>query len=246
MTAITATVEGIAASANADAWLVHRGRFLDVTFLLGVGDTSYLVRIHRGRVEAIAKGPFVMPRWTFSLEASEAAWRTFWQPVPPPGCHDLIAMIKTRRPGARGRPAPLLRQSALLQGAAGVASPLRPNRCSGRRAMSANPDFEPAVGRYLRLPIQGKPHRLYVEEAGAGIPLVCLHTAGADSRQYRGLINDAEILSKLPRHRLRHALARQVLAARRLAATPSTSSPRAPTSTPSWRSSTRWSSTSPW
>ena len=62
--------------------------------------------------------------------------------------------------------------------------------------MSANPDFEPAVGRYLRLPIQGKPHRLYVEEAGAGIPLVCLHTAGADGRQYRGLMNDAEILSK--------------------------------------------------
>jgi hypothetical protein len=95
MTAITATVEGIAASANADTWLVHRGRFLDATFLLGVGDTSYLVRIHRGRVEAIAKGPFVMPRATFSLKASEAAWRTFWQPVPPPGCHDLIAMIKT-------------------------------------------------------------------------------------------------------------------------------------------------------
>ena len=46
-------------------------------------------------VEAIAKGPFVMPRATFSLKASEAAWRTFWQPVPPPGCHDLIAMIKT-------------------------------------------------------------------------------------------------------------------------------------------------------
>ena len=41
--------------------------------------------------EAIAKGPFVMPRVTFSLKASEAAWRTFWQPVPPPGCHDLIA-----------------------------------------------------------------------------------------------------------------------------------------------------------
>ena len=79
MTAITATVEGIAASANADTWLVHRGRFLDATFLLGVGDISYLVRIHRGRVEAIAKGPFVMPRATFSLKASEAAWRTFWQ-----------------------------------------------------------------------------------------------------------------------------------------------------------------------
>ena len=71
----------------------------------------------------------------------------------------------------------------------------------------SKPLFEPAVGRYLRLDIQGKPHRLYVEEAGAGIPLLCLHTAGADSRQYRGLLNDAETLAKfrviafdLPRH----------------------------------------------
>jgi hypothetical protein len=95
MSAITTTIEGIAGLANADAWLVHRGRFLDVTFLLGVGDLSYLVRIHRGRVENLARGPFVMPRATFSLEASEGAWRTFWQPVPPPGGHDLIAMIKT-------------------------------------------------------------------------------------------------------------------------------------------------------
>ena len=56
--------------------------------------------------------------------------------------------------------------------------------------------FEPAVGRYLRLDIGGKPHRLYVEEAGKGMPLLCLHTAGADSRQYRALMNDAEMLER--------------------------------------------------
>lgn len=64
--------------------------------------------------------------------------------------------------------------------------------------MSANSkaDFEPIVGRYLRLAIGGKPHRLYVEEAGRGIPLLCLHTAGADSRQYRALFNDRETLER--------------------------------------------------
>lgn len=106
MSAITTTVEGIAASANADAWLVHRGRFLDLTFLLGAGDSSYLVRLHRGRVEAMAKGPFVTPRATFALRASEAAWSTFWQPVPPPGCHDLIAMLKTGALTLEGDPLP--------------------------------------------------------------------------------------------------------------------------------------------
>ncbi len=51
-------------------------------------------------------------------------------------------------------------------------------------------DLEPIVGRYLRLVAGGRPHRVYFEEAGQGIPLVCLHTAGADGRQFRHLMND--------------------------------------------------------
>jgi len=89
-------VERLGALANDKAWLVRRGRFLDVAFLLEVGDASYLVRIRRGRIEAVDKGPFVMPRWTFALRASQEAWAMFWQPIPPPGFHDLMAMIKTR------------------------------------------------------------------------------------------------------------------------------------------------------
>lgn len=56
-------------------------------------------------------------------------------------------------------------------------------------------EIEPVVGRYLRFDLLGAPHRLYVEEAGAGIPLLCLHTAGSDSRQYRALMNDPRITS---------------------------------------------------
>ena len=57
------------------------------------------------------------------------------------------------------------------------------------------PTFEPIVGRYLDLEIDGASHRIFVEEAGQGIPLLCLHTAGADSRQYRHLLNDAAVTS---------------------------------------------------
>ena len=53
--------------------------------------------------------------------------------------------------------------------------------------------IEPIVGRYLRLSLDGRPHRVYFEEAGQGIPLVCLHTAGADGRQFRYLMNDPEV-----------------------------------------------------
>ena len=54
-------------------------------------------------------------------------------------------------------------------------------------------EYEPIVGRYLRLDLAGRRHRLYLEEAGQGIPLVCLHTAGADNRQWRHLLTDTEI-----------------------------------------------------
>ena len=56
--------------------------------------------------------------------------------------------------------------------------------------------IEPIVGRYGHMEIGGRAHRLYWEEAGEGIPLLCLHTAGSDGRQYRALLNDAEITSR--------------------------------------------------
>jgi pimeloyl-ACP methyl ester carboxylesterase len=54
-------------------------------------------------------------------------------------------------------------------------------------------NIEPIVGRYLTLDHHGRQYRIYFEEAGSGVPLVCLHTAGADSRQYRHLLNDDAI-----------------------------------------------------
>ena len=56
-----------------------------------------------------------------------------------------------------------------------------------------SPRYEAIAGRYLRCDLLGEPHRLYIEEAGQGIPLLCMHTAGADTRQYRGLLNDSRI-----------------------------------------------------
>ncbi|MCO5105703.1 MAG: alpha/beta hydrolase [Burkholderiaceae bacterium] len=55
------------------------------------------------------------------------------------------------------------------------------------------PVYEPIVGRYLNLEVLGESCRIHVEEAGSGIPLVCLHTAGADSRQFRHLMCDEAI-----------------------------------------------------
>lgn len=53
--------------------------------------------------------------------------------------------------------------------------------------------IEPIVGRYVTVDVQGVAQRIYFEEAGQGRPVLCLHTAGADTRQWRHLMNDAEV-----------------------------------------------------
>lgn len=54
-------------------------------------------------------------------------------------------------------------------------------------------EIEPIVGRYLHLRLGGRSCRIYFEETGRGIPLVCLHTAGSDTRQYRHLMADPAV-----------------------------------------------------
>jgi len=56
--------------------------------------------------------------------------------------------------------------------------------------------LEPITGRYVRFAFEGRAQRVYFEEAGQGIPLLCLHTAGSDSRQFRGLMNDARVTDR--------------------------------------------------
>ncbi len=59
-----------------------------------------------------------------------------------------------------------------------------------------NSILEPITGRYVCFDLAGRSYRVYFEEAGQGIPLLCLHTAGADSRQFRGLLNEPRITDR--------------------------------------------------
>lgn len=53
--------------------------------------------------------------------------------------------------------------------------------------------LEPIIGRYVTLTIGGRAQRVYFETAGQGRSVLCLHTAGADSRQWRHILNDADL-----------------------------------------------------
>lgn len=56
--------------------------------------------------------------------------------------------------------------------------------------------LSPIVGRYIHLTVQGVEYRVYFEEVGQGIPVICQHTAGSDGRQWRHLLEDPELTSR--------------------------------------------------
>jgi len=87
-------IERLADLVNADPHLVRRGRFLSTTFMLGIGDAGYLVKIIEGRVVSVTKGPFVTPNFSFALRAPRDEWEMFWKKLPEPGHNDIFALFK--------------------------------------------------------------------------------------------------------------------------------------------------------
>ena len=127
----------------------------------------------------------------FTLSASPEAWAELRKPEPRPGFQCLSTMRRTRNLVVTGDMVRFHRHLLLLEmlfstlglDATGDPPP-------------AEPEIEAITGRYLRLSIEGLAHRIYFEEAGQGIPLLCLHTAGSDGRQYRHLLGDRAITDR--------------------------------------------------
>ncbi|WP_201445396.1 alpha/beta fold hydrolase [Belnapia sp. F-4-1] len=190
----------------ADPALARHGRHLTADLLLAIGESAWLLSLHDGRLAALKAGPFLMPRSTLALRITAEGFARFAAPRSEPGWHDLLAL---RRQGAlmvEGDTnlffAHLFWFKALLAVLAG-----HPTPTPAEAPAFGSVEVEPITGRYLRMDIAGRPHRLYVEEAGSGPPLLLLHTAGSDGRQWRDLLNDADITSRfrciafdMPRH----------------------------------------------
>jgi pimeloyl-ACP methyl ester carboxylesterase len=56
--------------------------------------------------------------------------------------------------------------------------------------------FDCIKGSYRYIEIQNIEYRVYFEENGSGIPLLCLHSAGTDGQQWRHILNDDDITSR--------------------------------------------------
>jgi pimeloyl-ACP methyl ester carboxylesterase len=126
------------------------------------------------------------------ISASHAAWDQVLQSPPPPLYHAFTAIERLnpqfRVSGdalliAQARPA-LERVFELLR----PANPLMGHPIAR--------DLSLITGRYMPLESRGVPYDVYCETSGEGTPLVFLHTAGADSRQFQAQLSDCELAAR--------------------------------------------------
>lgn len=71
-------------------------QYLNTCFMISTIENEYLVNIEKGIVKNVEEGPFVMPSYVFKLTAPKDEWLKFLQPIPQPGSHDIIAMLRRK------------------------------------------------------------------------------------------------------------------------------------------------------
>ena len=76
---------------NEDAELNAHGRYFSCSYVLDMGERSYVVRMHRGKVEEIVPEPGPLESYQFAIRASADSWRKFSQNPPPPMFHGIWA-----------------------------------------------------------------------------------------------------------------------------------------------------------
>ena len=149
-------------------------------------NASFLLKLSNDLIEFIPYDDSVSS--DFTLEATEFAWRELQKPFPKPGFQCLSTMRRAQNLIVKGNTKKFNQNLLLLEM---LFSNIIDN--PSQHKVLKVPFIEETRGHYLNFSFENLNYRIFFEEAGSGIPLVCLHTAGSDSRQYRHLLNDSEI-----------------------------------------------------
>jgi pimeloyl-ACP methyl ester carboxylesterase len=156
------------------------------------GPDAYELVVEDGTVSSFAPARRSSARCDIVIAGSEESWAELLAPLPGPGFTDLWS---ARLSGFR-IDAPILELAPHFMALRRFVEVLRAT-VNGWPVRHPVPDvdraFDAAVGRYVYLRVDGVQYRVYFEESGEGIPMVLQHTAGADGRQWRHLLEDHEL-----------------------------------------------------
>ena len=188
-----AFLAALQAAARADPELAAFSANADYRFRLVAGDRVAEFSFVKGSSLTVSEeAREISP--AFVLEAPVAVWEKFFSKPPPAPYHGIYAM-KMRVPEFKVSGSEL----ALAQNMHLVRRVLEIGRVVANPGVDLAPKKkttnakESIRGGYVWIEYEGRPCRIYHEEAGAGRDLLCLHTAGSDSRQFYKLLNDTGV-----------------------------------------------------
>ena len=78
---------------NSNKRLVHRGRWVNLTFTFGIDDYDFLIKINNGVIISIKKRTVLTQSGTFRIHGKSEAWEKHWLKIPPKDYHDIFAML---------------------------------------------------------------------------------------------------------------------------------------------------------
>lgn len=87
---------------NNDPALLRRGRFYSAQIKLEFDDDSILFEVEDGKLIRLAENSDEPPANGFTLSASKKTWEKFQAVNPPPGFHDISAMLDAKHVSLSG------------------------------------------------------------------------------------------------------------------------------------------------
>jgi pimeloyl-ACP methyl ester carboxylesterase len=165
-------------------------------FGLSIDGQAFTVTVSEAGVEAGAEtGSGAELDFSYTLDTQ--AWQLFCQEPPPRGYTTAQAVRATLE--GRCVEGDMVAWAACAPLLDRILEAVRTRVVGPRPATHpdpAPPGDSPIIGRYLNVEVAGESRRIYYEAAGEGQPVLCLHTAGADSRQFRYLLEDEELTGR--------------------------------------------------
>lgn len=136
----------------------------------------------------------------FTLDAPVSVWSKFLQPVPPRHHQGIFAMIyRVPEFSVSGDQILFMRHAHVARRVLEVGKWLALGHTAPAPATlhpRGGPRAIPKVtGGYVPVTVRGATYQVYYETAGQGRDVLCMHTAGADGRQFHGLMSDERITS---------------------------------------------------
>ena len=86
-------IERLPDRVNGNAALQRRGRYVSLDFLVGIGDTEYVVSVREGKIERVEQRRLPTHSGMFAIRAASEVWAEHWQAMPRRGRHDLFSMV---------------------------------------------------------------------------------------------------------------------------------------------------------